>query len=273
MLYNRGKSRVENREDWRPNGEHAIQICVMTLSILYQDEYLVAVYKPAGLLVHRSGIAAGQDDIFALQLVRDQVGRWVYPLHRLDRPTVGVLLFALDVETTRRLKEAFTARTIEKSYRGVVRGWLEGEGVIDHPLKKSNLSRRERRRRREGRLVEEPKPAVTRFRALATAELPFPVGRYGTARYTHIEARPESGRTHQVRRHMAHLSHPLVGDTRYGDSAHNRFFRDRFGSSRLFLLAHSLEFTHPMTGRLLKITAEPDEEWASLMTLIPWSAG
>ncbi len=247
-----------------------VRLDPMTLSILYQDHYLVAVYKPAGLLVHRTGIAAGQDDRFALQLVRDQIGRHVYPLHRLDRPTAGVLLFALDPDTNRALKEAFTGREIAKTYLAVVRGWTDREGTIDYPLKKANLSRRERRRRQAGAPEPEPRPALTRFRLLATTELPHPVGRYATARYSLAEIYPETGRTHQIRRHLAHIAHPIVGDARYGDGAHNRFFRETFDSRRLLLLARSIRFSHPATGRELAITAEPDDEWQALMGRLAW---
>ena len=240
------------------------------LTILYQDDYLVAVYKPAGLLVHRTGLAAGEEAGIALQQVRAQTGRYVYPLHRLDRPTAGVLLFAFDVEAARRLKDAFTQRQVEKRYLAVTRGWILAPVEIDHPLKKGNLSRQERRRLKAGALELVAKPAETRVEPLAITELPHAVGPYQTARYTLLAAYPRTGRTHQIRRHLAHIAHPIVGDTRYGDTAHNRFFRRVFNWRRLLLLAQALRFSHPLDGSPLTISAEPDTSWVDLMARLDW---
>lgn len=225
------------------------------LTVLYRDARLVAVHKPPGLLVHRSRLAA--DDRFLVQMLRDQLGQWVYPVHRLDRGTSGVMVFALDPATAGRLGAAFMAGEVDKVYHGVVRGWPPPEGSVDHPLDDPESGRGRR-------------PAVTRYRTLATVELPIPVDRYPVARYALVEARPRTGRRHQVRRHLKHLAHPLVGDVRYGKGPHNRLFREHFGVSRLLLFARRLVLAHPQSGTPLVIDGAPDPQWATLMDRLGW---
>ena len=208
-----------------------------TLPILYLDDQLVAVHKPSGLLVHRSPIERRAHQ-FALQMVRNQLGSRVYPLHRLDRPTSGVLLFARDRQTASALGAAFRMNEVEKTYLAVVRGHPEAEGVIDHPLGKVDLSGQTAAR-----------PALTVFRRLAAAELPVAVGRYPTSRYALLALHPRTGRRHQLRRHLKHIFHPIIGDTKYGEGRHNRFFRERFGCHRLLLAAVEIAFRHPVDGR------------------------
>ncbi|MDD3448689.1 MAG: pseudouridine synthase [Gammaproteobacteria bacterium] len=237
------------------------------LPIVYRDEHLVVVEKPAGLLVHRSEIDR-RETRFALQLVRDQLGQRVWPVHRLDRPTSGLLLLALDVETARRLTAAFTARAVEKRYLAVVRGHPEGSGRIDHPLAEVLDPFGDR-------LVgpdRPPRPAVTDYRRLATVELPEPVGRYATARYALLELTPLTGRKHQLRRHLKHIFHPIVGDTTYGDGRHNRFFRARFGCARLLLVATRLAFDHPRTGLPMDLAAQPGADFRAVTDALGWSA-
>lgn len=222
------------------------------LPILYIDDRLVAVYKPQNLLVHRTGI--DRDKVASLQLVRDQLGgKWVYPVHRLDRATAGVLIFALDPQAAAKLAEAFRAQEIIKRYRAVVRGWIEHSGRIDRPLGKG-------RRGKGG----EPQPAVTDYAPGDWVELPVAVSRYPTARYTCLDLWPHSGRRHQLRRHLKSISHPIIGDTTHGDTAHNQLFRQRFGSWRLMLVALEIHLPHPDDGRLMSIVAEPDDEWRYL---------
>ena len=207
------------------------------LPVLYRDERLLAVDKPAGLAVHRG---TARDRTFALQIVRDQVGRHVHAVHRLDRATSGVLLFALDFEAARRMQERFEAGAVAKRYLALVRGIPPEEGVIDHPIPRD---------------VDGPRvPAVTEFRRLAVFE-----------RYALVEARPRTGRRHQIRRHFKHLSHPLIGDVRYGKGEHNRLFRERFGLHRLALHALELSFEAPEwleTGETLRIVAPLPEDLA-----------
>src|SRR5829696_5393904 len=181
------------------------------LPLLFRDDLLVVVGKPAGMAVHRG---LSRDRIVVLQSLRDVLDRRLYPVHRLDRATSGALLLALDAGTARRLQEQFEAGRVEKRYLALVRGIPPEEGVIDHPVPRGPGGERV--------------PAVTAFRRLATFE-----------RYALVEARPQTGRFHQIRRHFKHLSHPLIGDVRYGKGEHNRLFRERFGLHRLAL--HALE--------------------------------
>ena len=240
------------------------------MRVLYEDDHLIAVHKPVGLLVHRTDIARGQADEFALQLVRDLTGKYVYPIHRLDRPTSGVLLFAFDEEATRLLKEDFTEHRIEKTYQALVRGWVLEPSTLDYSLKKLTFGKRQRNRKKKDSdaAPEERQAAVTHIRPLATYELPIPVGRYPTARYSIVELSPKTGRTHQLRRHMAHLRHPIIGDSRYGDGAHNRMFAEQFECKRLFLTALSLELTHPITKKMIRIETKLDPEIKAVLEKI-----
>ncbi len=226
------------------------------IEILYQDSHYVAIRKPPGVLVHRTAIS--QDRTFVLQQLRDQLGRRVYPVHRLDRATSGVLVFALSPEAARRLVAAFTERRVSKGYLAVVRGYAAPRGLIDRPLSTASGG-------------SSTQSAITRFRRLATVELPYAVSRYPTARYSLVLARPATGRQHQLRRHFSGADHPIVGDTTYGDGSHNRFFREQFGHYRLLLMARSLAFVHPFTHRSLLITAPLDASWRELLDQLGWS--
>ena len=236
------------------------------LKILYQDAYLIVIHKPAGLLVHRTYLAADAEQ-FALQLLRDQIGQHVYPVHRLDRPTSGVLLFGLDSETTAALKEQFTERQVRKQYLAVVRGYTAESGRIDHPLRKP----RDYFKRREQYATAEHKEAVSDYETLAQIELPIAVRPYQTSRYSLVRVMPHHGRTHQIRRHLAHISHPIIGDSRYGDGAHNQSFRDHFDSNRLLLLAHVLTFIHPHTAETVTLTTDLDEDFKRILDKFDWS--
>ncbi|MFT6919481.1 MAG: tRNA pseudouridine65 synthase [Cognaticolwellia sp.] len=235
------------------------------LKILYQDEYLVAVDKPPGLFVHRSFM--DKDEIyFALQLIRDQIGQYVYPLHRLDRPTSGVLLFALTQDVARLMGQAFSERKIKKTYFALTRGHLLNEGVIDYPLKEKlddlgdkNVSR-----------AKEAQSAETLYTSVAIASLPVPLGNYTSVRYSLIKCQPHTGRRHQIRRHLAHLRHPIIGDINYGDNKQNPFFGEHFGFKRLMLMAKQVEFIHPVTGLDMLIEAEFDEQWQQIFNVFEW---
>lgn len=195
--------------------------------MLFRDEHLLAVSKPSGLLVHRG--AAG-DRVVAMTLARALVGQWVYPVHRLDRGTSGVLLFALDPSVASQLGEAFSRRSIEKVYLALVRGVFPEHLEIDHPVPSSE----------DGPRVE----ARTGVKRL-----------FHAARYSWVEARPETGRFHQIRRHLKHVSHPIIGDVNYGKGEHNRFFRTEYGLHRLALHASLLCLDHPVTGARLELRA------------------
>lgn len=224
------------------------------LSILYRDDHLIAVDKPAGLLVHRTRIADAH--AAALQRVRDQVGQRINPVHRLDRPTSGVLLFAFSSAATRALQETFDRGEVTKRYLALVRGYLEDNGTIAKPL-------------RQARHKPE-RPATTHYRCLHRAEAAFPAGPYDRARYSLAMAEPATGRLHQIRRHFRHLRHPILGDTTHGDGHQNRAFRTNLDIYRLMLMARTLEFPHPVSGDRLRITAPLPEAFRHACRTLGW---
>lgn len=235
------------------------------LEILFRDEHYIAINKPAGLLVHRSKIDR-HETRFAMQLLRDQIGQHVFPVHRLDKPTSGVLLFALSPEDARQLSEQFNAGGVEKQYLAIVRGFAQEHDRIDYPLK-------ERLDKMTDAKADQNKPAqaaVTRYRRLAKAELPYPVGRYASCRYSLLELWPETGRKHQIRRHMKHIFHPIIGDTTYGDGKHNAFFRQQLHLHRLMLAATKLVFQHPFSGNSIELVAPLDAEFRQAYSALGW---
>lgn len=216
--------------------------------ILYLDDALVAVHKPTGMPVHRS-VRVGRG-LALLQVIRDAIGRHVYPVHRLDRPTSGVMVFGVTPEAARGLSEQFRAHRVHKTYLAVVRGWPDASGIVDHALAPSPGA--------------PPQPAVTAFRCLARAEVPVPCGPYASSRYALVELSPRTGRQHQLRRHLKHMAHPIIGDTEYGDGRHNRLFREHFGLRRLLLQAVRLELCQPLTGMVLRLECAPEAEFVGL---------
>ena len=249
--------------DEKAQGPDPIDFANAPLSILYRDPSLVAIDKPSGLLVHRS-IVDTRERRFAVQLLRDQIGQRVYPVHRLDKGTSGVLLFALDPATARAVAAQFAAGDTRKLYLAVVRGWPPEQGLVDRALGGV-----------EDDLLPTPDPAPksarTRFRRLATVELPVPIDRYPAARYALLELEPLSGRRHQLRRHLNGLSHPIIGDTTYGSGRHNRLFRERYGCARLLLACTSLEFTHPADHRRVRVEAPLGDDFASVVERLGWT--
>ncbi len=233
------------------------------LEILYQDDTMVAINKPAGLLVHRSMIDKHETE-FAVQQTRDQIGQHVYPVHRLDKPTSGVLLFALNSITARKLTDQFTNRQVKKNYLAVVRGYTEAQAIIDYPLK-------EEQDKMTDKGMAEDKPAqsaVTHYTRLQTIELPYPVGRYQTARYSLLSLQPQTGRKHQLRRHMKHIFHHMIGDTTHGDGKHNQLFREQFDCHRLLLHANVLQVIHPYSGERLRIEAPLNVELKRVFSVL-----
>jgi tRNA pseudouridine65 synthase len=228
-----------------------------TLPVLYRDEHMVVVDKPSGLLVHRSPIDR-HETRFALQIVRDQVGQRVYPVHRLDKPTSGALVLALDPASARMLAEAFAAGAVIKTYQAIVRGWPPATGSIDRALAAVEDER-------VGPQSLEPRAAQTRFWRRATFELPFRVDRYATSRYALVELQPGTGRRHQLRRHLAGDSHPIVGDSTYGKGRHNRLFAEVFGVKRLLLACTRLEFARVPGGSPLTVDAPLATDFAAVL--------
>ena len=238
----------------------------MELEILYRDDTLIAINKPAGMLVHRSWLDS-HETVFVVQTLRDQIGQHVFPLHRLDRPTSGVLLFGLSSEIAAMMMPVFAGREMHKTYHAIVRGWIKEAAVLDYPLK-IMLDKIADKKATEDK---EPQEAITAYTPLATVETDIAVGRYATSRYSLIELKPETGRKHQLRRHMHHLDHHMIGDVNYGDGKHNRMFRESLDCHRLMLHASRLQFNHPLTGAAIDIRAEVDDVWLRVMTIFNWS--
>lgn len=235
----------------------------MNLELIYQDEYLVAINKPSGLLVHRSLIDKHETQ-FAVQLLRDQIGQKVYPAHRLDRPTSGVLLFALDSATARAIGEQFTQGQIQKTYLALVRGYTAAEGIIDYALKEELDEIADA----QAELNKPAQPALTHYRTLEQFELPFASGKHATSRYSLAELQPKTGRKHQLRRHLKHIFHPIVGDTTHGDGKQNQLFREHFGCERLLLHAQTLKVQHPKTAAVLVLQAELPSDFSKVLALV-----
>ncbi|MBE0488616.1 MAG: pseudouridylate synthase, partial [Halomonas sp.] len=226
-----------------------------SLRILHRDEHLVAVHKPAGLLVHRTALARGERE-FLLQRLRDQLGQRVYPAHRLDRPTSGVMVFALSSEVATLLAEAFAERRMAKRYLAVVRGIGPEIERLEYPLREEDGSR--------PKAKMPALEAVTDIRRLDSVELPVQVDRYPHSRYSLMEARPLTGRRHQIRRHLAQRGYPIIGDAKHGKGNHNRFFAERLDAPRLLLAATELAFVHPVTGRPLRLSGALDATMSAL---------
>jgi tRNA pseudouridine65 synthase len=224
------------------------------LDIVYQDDHLIAINKPHGLLVHRSSIANDAKE-FALQLLRDQISRWVSPVHRLDRKTGGLLLFAFEKDVEIAMHKQFQEGLVSKKYLAVVRGYAPDQLDIDYPLMKDNGTMQE---------------AFTSFITLKKAELNIPLGNHPTSRYSLVEASPTTGRMHQLRKHFAHIFHPIIGDRKHGCNKQNRFFKQEWEMTTMLLHASELKFNHPVTGMEVNLKAPLQEEFNSVIKLMNW---
>ncbi|SFM13866.1 pseudouridine synthase [Marinobacter zhejiangensis] len=233
------------------------------LTLLYEDPALLVVHKPAGLLVHRSPIDRHETE-FALQYARAMNGgRHVYPVHRLDRPTSGVLVFARDRDSARTLGVDMMAGEVGKTYLAIVRGWPPASGVIDYPLRDEPEDRRLKGQEQTVR------DALTEHLTLATTELDVAIETYPTSRYALVQLHPKTGRKHQLRRHMKHISHPIIGDANHGRGRHNRYFAERFGQGRLLLAATRIEFRHPVGGQPVIVEAPLEESFRQVLEIFP----
>ena len=222
------------------------------LEILYRDDWLAVVNKPAGLMVHDSALARGETD-FAADRLRAQFDTPIFLVHRLDRATSGCLLLAFDRDTASALGKALMSREVEKDYLAVCRGWPEPVFTVDHPLDGG-----------PGKPLK--KPALTDFERLATTELALPSAGFPTSRYALLRARPHTGRFRQIRRHLKHLSHHLIGDSSHGDGRHNRTYRT-LGIHRMLLHAQRLAFVHPHDGHRVEVVAPLDAQFARALAL------
>ena len=233
------------------------------ITVLYRDEHLIAVHKPAGMVVHPTDLAR-METVSLMGLVRRMVRQRVWPVHRLDRPTSGVVLFALNNESASQLGRQLSAHEVNKRYLALVRG-VPADQIVEHPLKERPIYR-------DDLPVAAPRCATTRLRLLDKIEISVPVGRYPTSRYALVELNPVTGRRHQLRRHMKHISHPIIGDTTYGDGAHNRYFRTHAGGCRLFLAAVELSFVHPSSKDPLTVSSTLDNGFAEVLSVLGTSS-
>lgn len=234
-----------------------------SFKILYQDNGIVAIHKPAGLLVHRSPIDKHETQ-FALQMTRDAIGQEVFPIHRLDKPTSGLLLFALNKESARHLGQQIMAHEVQKTYLAISRGWANEQGVIDHALKYKKDKIADKHKKSDDIIQE----AITNYRTLATTTVDKPLGRFPQQRYSLIELQPRTGRKHQIRRHLNHINHPIIGDVKYGDRHHNHLFDDWLGHHRLYLAATAYAFTHPTSQELITIKAPLEQSFAGTLAML-----
>jgi tRNA pseudouridine65 synthase len=212
------------------------------MDILFDDSAIMIVNKPAGLLTHQTKISSDRDSL--VDRLREQFSNPPSPVHRLDRPTSGIILCAYPGDTARILGDFFVNGKVRKRYVAIVRGFTEQEGKIDVPLSKDGTGELQR--------------AVTTYKTLKTLEIEVSNNKYGTSRYSLIQAYPETGRFHQIRRHLAGIGHPVLGDTSHGDLRHNRIFSNYFSNNRLLLHSDSLNLPHPVTGIPISISAPSD---------------
>lgn len=217
----------------------------MDLEILYRDDHLVVVNKPHGLLVHRSKIATDAEE-FALQILRDQIDQHVYTIHRLDRKTSGILVFALSKEVNALMQDQFASHQITKTYHAIVRGYTPEHGEIDYALINDSGKKQD---------------AITHFKTIQKTEVPVPFGKFETSRYSLIEVQPQTGRFHQIRKHFAHLRHPIIGDRPHGCNKQNRLFKEKWNMMTMMLHAQEIEFTHPITNEPMRINADYHPEF------------
>ena len=226
----------------------------MELEILYQDDNYVIINKPHGLLVHRTKIAEEKSE-FAVQILRNQIGKKVSPVHRLDRKTSGILVFGFNSEATKLLAQQFAERSTQKTYWAIVRGFSPKEGIIDKPLKSEK---------------NKTQIAETHFLTLANHTLHIPMGKYPTCRYSLVKITPKTGRMHQIRRHFNHINHPIIGDYRHGDYRHNQLFIKEFDQNFMYLHAGQLSFFHPFLKKELIIRADFQAPYYQMLQRFDW---
>lgn len=229
------------------------------LKILHNDAWLVAIHKPAGLLVHRTHLDR-QATHFALQMTRDAIDAPVWPVHRLDKATSGLMVFAKSPEAARRLSADFTSRQVSKRYLAICRGWLPDSGQIDRPLKPDRDSK------------GSAQSAQTDYQCLAHAQVAHPMGRFSHQRYSLVSLRPVTGRKHQLRRHLNHIGHPIVGDVAHGDRHHNHFFHQWLGQHRLYLAATDLWLPHPDTEQPLHLQSPLEPSFQTGLQALAWAS-
>jgi len=229
----------------------------MSLQVIFEDDYLICVHKPNNMLVHHAHHSRNvAEETSLLQLILEEKGLKVYPIHRLDRKTSGIILLAKEKEFVSKFQDLFTANQIQKTYFGVVRGFSPETKIIDSPVK--------------GRDANVHKEALTHLKTLAQVTLEIPVKPYDSSRYSLVELSPKTGRMHQLRVHANKISHPLIGDTKYGDKNHDVMFDENFGWKNMFLHAGKLVFTHPFTAKDFVLKAPFPIDWLALFEEFKW---
>ncbi|WP_339885635.1 pseudouridine synthase [Polaribacter vadi] len=229
----------------------------MSLEIIFEDDYIICINKPNNVLVHHAFLSrnVGDEDSL-LQLIEKEIGIKVYPIHRLDRKTSGLILLAKEKEHVSKFQELFTTKQIQKTYFGVVRGFSPETKTIDSPVK--------------GRDANVHKEALTYLRTLANITLDIPVKPYDSSRYSLVEFLPQTGRMHQLRVHSNKISHPLIGDAKYGDKNHDTMFAENFGWKNLFLHAGKLEFIHPFSSEKMILKGTFPKDWIEMFEEFKW---
>lgn len=238
-----------------------------SLNIVYEDEFLLVVDKPAGLLMHPSWLDKHETDTLASRVKHYLGGAKVHTVHRLDRPTSGLVVIGKQDSIARALAEQFAGRTVEKTYWAIVRGFTPESLIIDHPI----TEELDKIADRDASQLRQPQPAVTHFQRLGISELALPVSHYSKARYSWLQCSPKTGRKHQIRKHLKHIRHPIVSDSRYGCRHNNKLAAQSLGIHSLALRAISLSFQHPMTHQTLNCKLSLNDEWAEWLMRLGWS--
>lgn len=226
------------------------------IDIIYEDEYFVAINKPNNFLVHQSHYARNIIEPTLLDVLKIQLTYPLYPLHRLDRKTSGMLLLLKNKQYVSQFQKLFTTNNITKTYFAIVRGFSNPSGKIDSPVKNDDTSIY--------------KNALTHYKTINTIELNIPVYPYEKSRYSLMKLAPETGRMHQLRKHLNKISHPIVGDYKYGDRFHNRMFEDNFNCNYLFLHASNIAFVHPITKQSILLKAKFPADWNKIFSTFNW---
>lgn len=230
----------------KDSADFVVESLKYPIQVVYSDDDLVAVYKPAGVMVHRGSMTL-QNEPVLLQTLRDQLQQFLYPIHRLDRPTAGLVLMATSSNVAGKLGEMFMSHQVQKHYQALVRGYMPDETTVDRPLLHPKYFD-------ERFSSDHPlQPAKTHFRCLRRFEVPWPASGFSSARFSLLEIRPESGRWHQIRRHLNHIGHPVIGDHRHGDHRWNQMFYERTGIYRMLLTAMRLDFRHPTSSEPISL--------------------
>lgn len=229
----------------------------MSLEITFEDDYIICVNKPNNVLVHHAYHSRNvADENSLLQIIEKEHGLKVHPIHRLDRKTSGIILMAKQKEYVAKFQDLFTQGTIQKTYYGIVRGFSPDIRIIDSPVK--------------GRDAKVHKEALTHLKTLEKITLNIPVKPYDSSRYSLVELLPKTGRMHQLRVHLNKISHPLLGDPKYGDKNHNMMFEENFGWKNLFLHSGKLEFIQPFTSEKILLKATFSKDWMALFDEFSW---